>query len=96
MAVLGGGAVSYERGSPVALAFRRGAGFPKSNSFPFSALQQSTPPPWIQPRGRWMVSVVNSHTNAISKRWHLWEIDLRFGLTSRVDPTIKEHALRKL
>ena len=25
---------------------------------------------------------VNSHTNATSKRWHLWEIDLRFALNS--------------
>ena len=29
-----------------------------------------------------MVSWVNSHTNATSKRWHLWEIDLRFALNS--------------
>ena len=27
-----------------------------------------------------MVSLVNSHTNATSKRRHLWEIDLRFAL----------------
>ena len=39
-------------------------------------------PPWRQPRGNWMVSLVNSHTNATSKRWHLWEIDLRFALNS--------------
>jgi len=32
--------------------------------------------------GKWMVSLVNSHTNATSKRWHLWEIDLRFALNS--------------
>ena len=25
-------------------------------------------PPWRQPRGKWMVSLVNSHTNATSKR----------------------------
>ena len=36
-------------------------------------------PPWRQPRGKSMVSSVNSHTNATSKRWHLWEIDLRFA-----------------
>ena len=24
----------------------------------------------------------HSHTNATSKRWHLWEIDLRFALNS--------------
>ena len=29
-----------------------------------------------------MVSSVNSHTNASSKRWHLWETDLRFALNS--------------
>ena len=28
-----------------------------------------------QPRGKWMVSLVNSRTNATSKRWHLCEID---------------------
>ena len=28
-------------------------------------------PPWRQPSGKWMVSLVNSHTNATSKRWHL-------------------------
>ena len=39
-------------------------------------------PPWRQPRGKWMVDLVNSHTNATSKRWHLWEIDLRFALNS--------------
>jgi len=39
-------------------------------------------PPWRQPRGKWMVSLVNSHTNATSKRWHLWEIDLRCAPTS--------------
>ena len=32
-------------------------------------------PPWRQPRGKWMVSLVNSHTNATSKMSHLWEID---------------------
>ena len=32
--------------------------------------------PWRQPRGKSMVYVVNSHTNATSKRWRLWEIDL--------------------
>ena len=36
-------------------------------------------PPWIQPRGRWMVSLVNSHTNNTRIGWHLWEIDLRFA-----------------
>ena len=36
-------------------------------------------PPWRQPRGKWMVSSVNSHTNATIIGWHLWEIDLRFA-----------------
>ena len=36
-------------------------------------------PPWRQPRGKTIVSLVNSHTNATSKRWHLWEIDLSFA-----------------
>ena len=26
-----------------------------------------------------MVPLVNSHSNATSRRWHLWEIDLRFA-----------------
>jgi len=39
-------------------------------------------PPWRQPRGKWMVSSVNSLTNATSRRRHLWEIDLRFALNS--------------
>ena len=29
-----------------------------------------------------MVSLVNCHTNATSKRLHLWEIDIRFALSS--------------
>jgi len=43
---------------------------------------QSSVPPWRQPKDKWMVSLVNSHTNATSNRWHLWEIDLRFALKS--------------
>ena len=39
-------------------------------------------PPWRQPRGKWMVSLVDSNTNATSKSWHLWEIDPRFALNS--------------
>ena len=35
---------------------------------------------WRQPRGKWMVSSVNSHTNATGIWWHLWEIDLRFAM----------------
>ena len=27
---------------------------------------------------KWMVSLVNSHTNATRIGWHMWEIDLRF------------------
>ena len=29
-----------------------------------------------------MISLVNAHTNVTSKRWHVWEIDLRFALNS--------------
>ena len=38
-----------------------------------------------------MVPFVPHHTNATSKRWHLWEIDLRFALNSdsRVKSGIK-------
>ena len=32
--------------------------------------------------GKWMVYLVNFHTNATSKRWHQWEIDFRFALNS--------------
>ena len=39
-------------------------------------------PPWRQPRGKWMVSLVNSHTHATRIGLHLWEIDLRFALNS--------------
>ena len=40
---------------------------------------QPSPPPWSQPRGNSMVSLVNSHTNATRIGWHLWEIDIRFA-----------------
>ena len=43
------------------------------------ASHRLAPPPWGQPRGKWMVSLVNSHTNATRIGWHLWEIDLRFA-----------------
>ena len=33
-------------------------------------------PPWRQPRGKWMVYLVNSHTNATRIGWHLCKIDL--------------------
>ena len=36
-------------------------------------------PPWRQPRGKWVVSLVNSHTNTTRIGWHLWEINLRFA-----------------
>ena len=36
-------------------------------------------PPWRQDRGKLMVSLVNSHTNATRIGWHLWEIDSRFA-----------------
>ena len=37
---------------------------------------------WRQPMGKWMVSLVDSHANSTSKRWHMWRIDLRFPLNS--------------
>ena len=49
------------------------------------APQQVLPPPnppWRQPRGKWMISLVNSHTNATSQKWHLWALDLIFALNS--------------
>ena len=36
-------------------------------------------PPGRQPRGKLMVSLVNSHTNATRIGWHLWYIDFRFA-----------------
>jgi len=48
----------------------------------FSASQHgvcNATPPWMQPRGNSMVSLINSHTNATRSRWHLWEIDSRFA-----------------
>ena len=52
-----------------------------------SELEKSAPP-WRQPRGKSMVSSVNSHTNVTRIGWHLWEIDLRFapGLPPGWDP----------
>ena len=37
-------------------------------------------PPWRQPRGKLVVSLVDSCTNATRIGWHLWELDLRFPL----------------
>ena len=42
-------------------------------------LDRSPTPPWRQPRGESMISLVNSHTNSTRIGWHLWEIDLRFA-----------------
>ena len=36
-------------------------------------------PPWRQPRGKTMVYLVNSYTNATSNMQQLWEIQLRFA-----------------
>ena len=36
-------------------------------------------PPWMQPRGKTMVSLVNSHANATRIGGHVGEIDLRFA-----------------
>ena len=47
-------------------------------------------PPWRQPRGKSMVSLVNSHANGTRIGCHLWEIDLRFALglgPKRLDDT---------
>jgi len=41
--------------------------------------QRDLGPPWRQPRGKSMVSFVNSHTNSTRIGWHLWEIDLIFA-----------------
>jgi len=46
---------------------------------PLRAARRSTrssplSPPWRQPRGKSMVSLVNYHTNATRIGWHLWEI----------------------
>ena len=38
-----------------------------------AAPHPTPPPPWRQPRGKSMVSLVNSHTNATRIGWHLWE-----------------------
>ena len=54
-----------------------------SNSFwlrvSLSVVWMDEGPPWRQPRGNSMFFSVNYHTNATSKRWHLWEIDIRFA-----------------
>ena len=53
-----------------------------SDKAPEDAFEQFGNPPWRKPRGKWIFSLVNFHTNATSKRWHLWEIDLGFALNS--------------
>jgi len=45
-------------------------------------LEQAVRHPGGNPGAKTIVSLVNSHTNATSKRWHLWEMDLRFALNS--------------
>ena len=56
------------------------SGFASPPGNPTSRACASTgTPPWRQPRGKWMVSLVNSDTNATRIGWHLWEIDLRFA-----------------
>ena len=52
-------------------------------------------PPWIQPRGKLMVSLLKSHSNATSRRQHLWEIDLRFapGLPPGWNPILRGSCL---
>ena len=46
------------------------------------AYRDNLPPPWRQPRGKWVVSLVNSYTNATRIGWRVREIDLRFALNS--------------
>ena len=48
-------------------------------SAPHASHPTISPPPWRQSRGKSMVSLVNSHTNATRIGWHLFEIDLRFA-----------------
>ena len=78
MLVLGGIAVSYERGTPV---LRRGRTRPGCGSRRPGILRvlrvYLLPPLWRQPRGKSMVSLANCHTNAVRIGWHLGEIDLR-------------------
>ena len=56
--------------------------FYRETSKACSPLAWQRRPPWRQLRGKWMVSLVNSCTNATSKKWHLCEIDTRFALNS--------------
>ena len=44
-----------------------------------AAGSRAASPPWMQPRGKLFVSLVNSHTNATRIGWHLRETDLRFA-----------------
>ena len=62
---------SYERGTPVAV------GMGKSRWM--RSVWKGVEPPWRQPRGKSMVSSVNSHTNATRTGWHLREIDFAPG-----------------
>ena len=64
-----------------ALAFSSGLTSTAAGAGAASAMHvMSCSPSWRQPMGKWLVSSVNSHTDATWKRWHLWEIDLRFAL----------------
>ena len=77
---LGRGGVSDERGSPVCTRHHA----PRMSHSVARAYRLPGPakPPWRQPRSKRVVCLVNSHANATSKRWHLWEIDLKFALDS--------------
>ena len=55
-------------------------GWRGEHSGPFARILRTLP--WMQPRGKWMVSLVNFHADATSSRWHMREIDLRFALHS--------------
>ena len=53
-----------------------------------SSTDQVQLPALRQPRGKWVFSLVNSHTNATSKWQHLWKIDLRGALNSTPGSTL--------
>ena len=62
------------------------AGYPgvpaKLVNFRKKVVTERAPPPWRQPRGKYMVPLVNFNANATSSRLHLWEIDFKFALKS--------------
>ena len=75
-------AVSYARGTPVTTDPRLDVAGARTGGGRSGGGNIGESPPWRQLRGKRVVSLINSHTNATSKRWHLWEIDLKFTLNS--------------